>query len=117
MYYISSKDEACVDCEKLGWKRLEEYDPSHSRWKYLCLLADGSAVMPQEGPFEDEDFGSDVDYYLSLPFAALFSCCKVLLMVLKRNGTLVFSFYHYYGLWTLSSLNSQMCIFVTRQRG
>ncbi|KMZ56520.1 Proteasome assembly chaperone [Zostera marina] len=76
IYYISSKDETCVDCEKLGWKRLEEYDPSHTRWKYLSLLADGSAVMPQEGPFEDEDFGSDDDYYPSLPFAALFSCCK-----------------------------------------
>ncbi|PKA60963.1 hypothetical protein AXF42_Ash019952 [Apostasia shenzhenica] len=76
MYYVSSasSDGTDVDCERLGWKRLEEYKPSQRRWKYLDHLADGN--LGQRDTLDlDEDF-LDEDYYPGLPFAALFSCCK-----------------------------------------
>ncbi|MQL89526.1 hypothetical protein Taro_022090, partial [Colocasia esculenta] len=75
MYYISStcsdgKDE---DCERLGWRRLEEYNPSQRRWMYLHSLAEGN-TMRELLSFEDDL--ADEDYYPGLPFAALFSFCK-----------------------------------------
>ncbi|XP_058069194.1 uncharacterized protein LOC131218588 isoform X2 [Magnolia sinica] len=75
IYYLSSSgmDGTDGDCEKLGWKRLPEYDPAQRRWKYLESLAEGNS-MQEDFSFEDEVV--DDDYYPSLPFAALFSCCK-----------------------------------------
>ncbi|KAI7979602.1 Protein EXPORTIN 1A [Camellia lanceoleosa] len=63
------------DCERLWWKRLQEYNPEQRLWKYLSTLAEGNAELDDNMPFEDE-LGED-DYYPSLPFAALFSCFKV----------------------------------------
>lgn len=70
-------DGTDADCEKLGWKRLHEYDPSQRLWKHLSSLAAGNATQEGDLPFEDE-LGEE-DYYPSLPFAALFSCFKVCL--------------------------------------
>lgn len=65
------------DCERLGWKRLQEYSPTQRRWKYLSDLAEGNAVQEDSLLFEDEL--QDEDYFPSLPFAAMFSCFKVTL--------------------------------------
>ncbi|KAI3962860.1 hypothetical protein MKW92_041310 [Papaver armeniacum] len=77
IYYLSSTniDGTDSDCEQLGWKRLQEYDPAQRRWKYLSALADGLSMQEESSSFEEEDV-LDEDYYPSLPFAALFSCCK-----------------------------------------
>ncbi|KAF6166528.1 hypothetical protein GIB67_005390 [Kingdonia uniflora] len=74
IYYLSSinTDGTDEDCEKLGWKRLE-YNPMQKRWNYLNALAEGN-LQVESSSFEDELL--DEDYYPSLPFAALFSCCK-----------------------------------------
>lgn len=82
VYYVSStnNDGNDSDCERLGFKRLEEYDPTQRRWKYLNELAEGKTDHEDEPSFEDELVHDD--YYPGLPFAALFSCCKVLLLVL-----------------------------------
>ncbi|OVA18603.1 Proteasome assembly chaperone 2 [Macleaya cordata] len=76
IYYLSSTstDGTDGDCEKLGWKRLQEYNPEQRRWKYLCDLAERDSMEEDSFSFEDEVV--DEDYYPSLPFAALFSCCK-----------------------------------------
>ena len=78
IYYISSAnmDGTDDDCEKLGWKKLHEYNPAQRRWKYLSTLAAGNAMQEDGLPFEDE-LEDEEDYYPSLPFAALFSCFKV----------------------------------------
>ncbi|RRT68321.1 hypothetical protein B296_00010346 [Ensete ventricosum] len=78
VYYVSStnNDGTDSDCERLGFKRLEEYDPTQRRWKYLNELAEGKPDREDELSFEDELVHDD--YYPGLPFAALFSCCKVL---------------------------------------
>ncbi|XP_068655025.1 uncharacterized protein [Aristolochia californica] len=75
IYYLSSINPNGTDaeCEKLGWKKLEEYDPSKRGWKYLNSLVEGN---PAEDDFCPEDELTDDDYCPSLPFAALFSCCK-----------------------------------------
>ncbi|CAN6459929.1 unnamed protein product [Victoria cruziana] len=77
IYYISSGRQDGSDdfCEKLGWKRLQEYAPDHKRWQYLSSLADGNPVLEEESVSFDDELVLD-DYYPSLPFAALFSCCK-----------------------------------------
>lgn len=78
IYYLSSSNADGTDaaCESLGWKRLQNYDPALRTWKYLDTVA-------QDAPVSDEDFPleelADEDYYSSLPFAALFSCLKVML--------------------------------------
>ncbi|XP_020591789.1 proteasome assembly chaperone 2 [Phalaenopsis equestris] len=76
IYYISSvnDDGHDVDCERLGWKRLEEYKPFERRWKYLKHLAEEN--LSQEDYIDQEDDLVDDDYYAGLPFAALFVCCK-----------------------------------------
>nr|ABF70018.1 cell cycle-regulated protein-related [Musa acuminata] len=76
VYYVSStnNDGNDSDCERLGFKRLEEYDPTQRRWKYLNELAEGKTDREDEPSFEDELVHDD--YYPGLPFAALFSCCK-----------------------------------------
>lgn len=76
IYYLSSTKPDGTDehCEKLGWKVLQEYNCEQKRWKYLDCLASGNFVEGTTVSYEDELL--DEDYYPSLPFAALFSCCK-----------------------------------------
>lgn len=77
IHYLSSTnaDGTDDDCERLGWKRLQEYNPSQRRWEHLSTLAAGNNPEEEALPF-DEDLEEDEDYYASLPFAALFSCFK-----------------------------------------
>ncbi|KAK9136437.1 hypothetical protein Syun_015767 [Stephania yunnanensis] len=89
-YYISSstEDGRDDDCEKMGWKRLPEYNPAQRHWAYLRALAEGNS-SPEESPFSEDEI-SDEAYCPSLPFAALFSCCKLVrvvrgLVALKRG--------------------------------
>ncbi|KAL7181872.1 hypothetical protein ACSBR1_040728 [Camellia fascicularis] len=77
------------DCKRLGWKRLQEYNPEQRLWKYLSTLAEGNAELDDNMPFEDE-LGED-DYYPSLPFAALFSCFKQLKVVMD---SIIWAFRH-----------------------
>ncbi|XP_031281522.1 proteasome assembly chaperone 2 [Pistacia vera] len=76
IYYLSSKnaDGTDDDCEQLGWKRLQEYNPHQRCWEYVSNLAEGNSVEDVSLPLEDEL--EEEDYYPSLPFAALFSCFK-----------------------------------------
>ncbi|KAG6526740.1 hypothetical protein ZIOFF_016741 [Zingiber officinale] len=76
VYYISSvnSDGTDAECERLGFKRLEEYDSTQRRWAYLNELAEGKLVQDDEINLEEELV--DDDYYPGLPFAALLSCCK-----------------------------------------
>jgi proteasome assembly chaperone 2 len=82
-YYLSSTNTDGTDdyCEGLGWKRLQEYNPTQRGWKYLSNLAEGNATHEETLPFEDEL--EEEDYYPSLPFAALFSCFKVLFVQVR----------------------------------
>ncbi|XP_021850862.1 uncharacterized protein [Spinacia oleracea] len=77
IHYLSSTnpDGSDDDCEKLGWKRLQEYSPSQRRWQHLSAVAEGNSVEEDSITFDD-DLEEDDDYYASLPFAALFSCFK-----------------------------------------
>lgn len=76
IYYLSNTkvDGADDKCEKLGWKRMKEYDPNQKLWKYLNTLAEGN-VSQDDISFLEDDLGEE-DYYPSLPFAAMFSCFK-----------------------------------------
>lgn len=76
IFYLSSTNTDGTDdcCERLGWKKWQEYNPDQRSWKYLSSLAEGNARQEDNLPFEDEP--EDEDYYPSLPFAALFSCFK-----------------------------------------
>ncbi|ONK74618.1 uncharacterized protein A4U43_C03F8340 [Asparagus officinalis] len=76
IHYLSSSTDDGTDksCEELGFKKLEEYNPSQRRWKHLADLAVGNTIPEDELDVEDELV--DDDYYAGLPFAALFSCCK-----------------------------------------
>lgn len=72
--YISTANEDGSDerCEKLGWKRLEQYSPSSEAWQLLdheASAADDS--LSSEVPATDEM------YFPGQPFASLLSCCKV----------------------------------------
>lgn len=80
IYYLSSAsvDGTDVDCERLGWKRLQEYNPAQRMWKFLSTLAEGNAELDDDMPSEDE-LGEE-DYCPSLPFAAMFSCFKVVFL-------------------------------------
>ncbi|KAL3515223.1 hypothetical protein ACH5RR_022125 [Cinchona calisaya] len=75
IYYLSgsSVDGTDEDCEKLGWKRLPDYNPANRRWEYLNSIKEHDAVLDDDLFFED--LGEE-DYCPSLPFAALFSCFK-----------------------------------------
>lgn len=79
VHYLSSTNKDGTDdyCETLGWKRLQEYNPDQRRWKYLSNVAEGSVIPEEDSSFED-DLENEEDYYSSLPFAALYSCLKVL---------------------------------------
>ncbi|KAI7726549.1 hypothetical protein M8C21_032100 [Ambrosia artemisiifolia] len=76
IYYLSNTNVDGSDdkCEKLGWKKMKEYDPNQKLWKYLNTLAEGNANQDDIASLED-DLGEE-DYYPSLPFAAMFSCFK-----------------------------------------
>ncbi|EEC76242.1 hypothetical protein OsI_13667 [Oryza sativa Indica Group] len=76
VYYLSScnEDGSDLKCENLGWKKLEEYDPSQQRWKCLASLVEGGHLS--EDMTGDPEEMTINDYYSSLPFAALFSACK-----------------------------------------
>lgn len=78
IYYLSSsnRDGTAEDCEILGWKRLEEYDPAQRRWTYLRSAVENNVNPEDDFPFEELE---EEDYYPSLPFAALFSCFKVMI--------------------------------------
>lgn len=75
IYYISSAndDGTDVDCERLGWKRLDKYKPFEGKWNYLSLLAKGDISQVDHLNLDDDLV--DDDYYAGLPFAALFACC------------------------------------------
>ena len=81
IHYLSSASDDGTDrsCEELGYKRLEGYDLSQKRWKHLTHLAEGNSVQEDMLDFGDELV--DDDYYAGLPFAALFSCCKVIYLI------------------------------------
>ncbi|KAL3843486.1 hypothetical protein ACJIZ3_000889 [Penstemon smallii] len=75
IHYLSSSsvDGIDDDCERLGWNRLQEYNPDQRTWKYLSSIAEEGSVIDEDLPFEEL---GDEDYYPSLPFASLFSCFK-----------------------------------------
>ncbi|EYU42636.1 hypothetical protein MIMGU_mgv1a011492mg [Erythranthe guttata] len=75
MYYLSSSnaDGTDADCESLGWKSLQDYNPGQRMWKHLDELAEEGSMIDEDFLFEELE---DEDYYPSLPFAALFSCFK-----------------------------------------
>ncbi|KAK4340294.1 hypothetical protein RND71_041756 [Anisodus tanguticus] len=75
IHYLSSSNSDGTDdhCERQGWKRLPEYNPTQRMWKHLDDLAINTASEVEELPFEEL---GDEDYYASLPYAALFSCFK-----------------------------------------
>ncbi|KAH9301482.1 hypothetical protein KI387_013065, partial [Taxus chinensis] len=76
IHYISSANKDGTDdkCEKLGWKKLEQFEPSQRGWKYLYSHFSQDSV-PDE-LFLEEDELADEDYFSSLPFSSLFSSCK-----------------------------------------
>ncbi|KAG2294466.1 hypothetical protein Bca52824_041135 [Brassica carinata] len=76
VYYLSNAEANGRDehCERLGFGRLNEYDSEGRCWKYLCSVFDENCK--EELTFPSEDELEDIDYYPSLPFAALFSAFK-----------------------------------------
>ncbi|KAL8147049.1 hypothetical protein AgCh_004680 [Apium graveolens] len=66
IYYLSSANIDGTDeyCERLGWKRLQDYNPPQRRWKNLNYLAQGKMVQEDTLLFEDEL--QDEDYFPSL---------------------------------------------------
>ncbi|KAK7264347.1 hypothetical protein RJT34_31954 [Clitoria ternatea] len=75
IYYLSSANSNGTDenCEQLGWKKLQEYDPSQKHWKCLSDLAEGKTTLED---IISADELEEENYYASLPFAALFSFLK-----------------------------------------
>lgn len=78
VFYLSSSndDGSNPECETLGWKRLQDYEPKQRGWEYLRTLAEANDGQDISSFLEDDEEEDD-DYYPSLPFAALFSCLKV----------------------------------------
>ncbi|CAN6819966.1 unnamed protein product [Brassica oleracea] len=76
VYYLSNAEANGRDehCERLGFGRLNEYDSEGRCWKYLSSVFDENCK--EELTFPSEDELEDIDYYPSLPFAALFSAFK-----------------------------------------
>ncbi|XP_023641863.1 proteasome assembly chaperone 2 [Capsella rubella] len=76
VYYLSNTGSDGRDdhCEKLGFGRLNEYDSEGRCWKYLSSVFEKNSEDDLTFPSEDEL--EDIDYYPSLPFAALFSAFK-----------------------------------------
>lgn len=77
IHYLSSTSDDGTDdnCEKLGWRRVQEYDPAQPRWEHLTTLTKAKATEENDLPF-DEGL-EEGDYLPSLPFASLFTCLKV----------------------------------------
>ncbi|KAL2330828.1 hypothetical protein Fmac_018409 [Flemingia macrophylla] len=73
-FLVPTKNGTDENCEQLGWKKLQEYDPSQKHWKYLSDLVEGNATLEDIISVEDEL--EEENYYASLPFAALFSFLK-----------------------------------------
>ncbi|XP_010525686.1 PREDICTED: proteasome assembly chaperone 2 [Tarenaya hassleriana] len=74
-YLSSTKSDGTDDqLERIGFKRLDEYDPTGRCWRYLSSVFDENSSEEMTPPSEDEL--EDIDYYPSLPFAALFSAFK-----------------------------------------
>lgn len=76
IHYLSSISADGVDknCENLGWKRVQNYNPSQGQWENLNKIAEGNHLLDKDLHFDEPE--EDEDYYASLPFAALFSCFK-----------------------------------------
>ena len=74
------------ECERFGWKRLQDYNPDQRLWKYLSNLAEGNAGHDDDIPSEDELV--EEDYNASLPFASLFSCFKVAFTETSLHSTM-----------------------------
>ncbi|KAL0717417.1 hypothetical protein Bca4012_066739 [Brassica carinata] len=76
VYYLSNAEASERDdhCERLGFGRLDEYDSEERCWKYLSSVFEENCK--EELTFHSEDELEDIDYYPSLPFAALFSAFK-----------------------------------------
>ena len=75
--YISTANPDGTDerCEGLGWRKLEQFLPLTQEWKLLESYSCGEI----EEDLESREIQlTDEMYYPSLPFASLFSCCKVL---------------------------------------
>lgn len=74
--YISTANQDGTDqrCEQLGWKKFEHFLPSSEAWK---LLESQSSKEVDEDLEGCEVQLTDEMYFPSLPFASLFSCCKV----------------------------------------
>lgn len=77
IHYLSSTNHDGSDdnCEQMGWRRMQEYDPEQSRWKYLSTLTEAKTTQEDGLPFDDEL--EEGDYLPSLPFASLFTFLKV----------------------------------------
>lgn len=77
IYYLSNANVDGTDgeCDRLGFKRLQDYDPAQRGWSHLSSLAEKNAELDDDMPFEDDEV-EDEDYFSSLPFAALFTCFK-----------------------------------------
>lgn len=76
IHYLSSTNHDGSDdnCEQMGWRRMQEYDPEQSRWKYLSTLTEAKTTQEDGLPFDDEL--EEGDYLPSLPFASLFTFLK-----------------------------------------
>ncbi|XP_038889004.1 proteasome assembly chaperone 2 [Benincasa hispida] len=76
IHYLSSTNDDGTDdnCERMGWRRLQEYDPGQSRWNYLSTLTEAKTTQEDGPPFDDEL--EEGDYLPSLPFASLFTFLK-----------------------------------------
>lgn len=87
MYYLSNAESDGRDdhCERLGFGRLNEYDSEGRCWKYLSSVFEENSKEELTLPSEDEL--EDIDYYPSLPFAALFSAFKVNKCVIMKNSS------------------------------
>jgi hypothetical protein len=75
--YIStaSKDGLDGRCEALGWKRLEQYLPLSEAWQLLERDSVTDPVVDKE--LSPEVHSTDDAYFPGLPFASIFSSCKV----------------------------------------
>lgn len=85
MSYLSNAESDGRDdlCERLGFGRLNEYDSEGRCWKYLSSVFEKNSE--EELTFPSEDELEDIDYYPSLPFAALFSAFKVNKCLIMNN--------------------------------
>ncbi|KAJ0975011.1 hypothetical protein J5N97_016976 [Dioscorea zingiberensis] len=64
IYYTSNAnaDGNDGDCEKLGWKRLDEYDHCQRRWVHLKYLAEGNPLDEEMLSYDDRNKKSTIGY-------------------------------------------------------